>query len=67
MFLLLLAGLQALPEDALEAAQLDGASGLRIVTSIIFPILAPISVMVVFLRMVDAFYSFRPDLFAHRR
>jgi multiple sugar transport system permease protein len=58
MFLLLLAGLQALPEDALEAAQLDGASGLRIVTSIIFPILAPISVMVVFLRMVDAFTIF---------
>ena len=58
LFLLLLAGLQALPEDALEAAQLDGASGLRIVTSIIFPILAPISVMAVFLRMVDAFTIF---------
>lgn len=58
MFLLLLAGLQALPEDALEAAQLDGASGLRVVTSVIFPILAPISVMVVFLRMVDAFTVF---------
>jgi multiple sugar transport system permease protein len=58
MFLLLLAGLQALPDDALEAAQLDGASGLRVVTSIIFPILAPISVMAVFLRMVDAFTIF---------
>ncbi|HEX6507912.1 MAG TPA: sugar ABC transporter permease [Chloroflexota bacterium] len=58
LFLLLLAGLQALPEDAIEAAQLDGASGLRIVTSVIFPILAPISVMVVFLRMVDAFTIF---------
>lgn len=58
MFLLILAGLQALPEDALEAAQLDGASGLRVVASIIFPILAPISVMVVFLRMVDAFTIF---------
>ncbi len=58
LFLLLLAGLQALPEDALEAAQLDGASGFRVITSIIFPILAPISVMVVFLRMVDAFTVF---------
>jgi multiple sugar transport system permease protein len=58
MFLLILAGLQALPEDALEAAQLDGASGARVVASIIFPILAPISVMVVFLRMVDAFTVF---------
>src|ERR671932_100305 len=58
MFLLLLAGLQALPQDALEAAQLDGASGLRTVTSVIFPILAPISVMAAFLRMVDAFTIF---------
>jgi multiple sugar transport system permease protein len=58
MFLLILAGLQAMPEEAMEAAQLDGASGLRIVISIIFPILMPISVMVVFLRMVDAFTVF---------
>lgn len=58
MFLLLLAGLQAMPEEALEAAQLDGASGLRIIWNIIFPILAPISVMAVFLRMIDAFTIF---------
>jgi multiple sugar transport system permease protein len=58
MFLLLLAGLQALPEDALEAAQLDGATGFRVVSSIIFPILAPISMMAIFLRMVDAFTVF---------
>lgn len=58
MFLLLLAGLQALPEEALEAAQLDGATGFRVVWSIIFPILAPISMMAVFLRMVDAFTVF---------
>ena len=58
MFLLLLAGLQAMPEDALEAAQLDGATGWRVVFNIIFPILAPISVMAIFLRMVDAFTIF---------
>lgn len=58
MFLLLLAGLQALPEDALEAAQLDGASGFRVIWSIIFPIVAPISVMAIFLRMIDAFTIF---------
>jgi multiple sugar transport system permease protein len=58
LFLLLLAGLQALPEDAIEAAQLDGASGFRVVWNIIFPILAPISVMAVFLRMIDAFTIF---------
>lgn len=58
MFLLLLAGLQAIPEDALEAAQIDGASGLRVIWDIILPMLAPISVMAVFLRMVIAFTIF---------
>lgn len=58
LFLLLLAGLQALPEDALEAARLDGANGLRVIWHVILPILAPISVMAVFLRMVDAFTIF---------
>jgi multiple sugar transport system permease protein len=58
MFLLLLAGLQAIPEDALEAAEIDGATGLRVIWDIILPMLAPISVMAVFLRMVAAFTIF---------
>ncbi len=58
MFLLLLAGLQALSEEALEAAQLDGAAGFRVVRSIVFPMLAPISVMAIFLRMIDSFTIF---------
>ncbi len=58
MFLLLLAGLQSLPDEAIEAAQLDGASGLRVVWSIIFPMLAPISVMAIFLRFTEAFTIF---------
>jgi len=58
LFLLLLAGLQALPDDAIEAARLDGASGARIIFNIIFPILLPISIMAVFLRMIDAFTIF---------
>jgi multiple sugar transport system permease protein len=58
MFLLLLAGLQSVPEDALEAARIDGASGLRIVWNITLPLLAPISVMAYFLRMILAFSIF---------
>ncbi len=58
MFLLLLAGLQALPGEALEAAQLDGATGFRIVRSVVFPMLAPISVMAIFLRFIEAFTIF---------
>jgi multiple sugar transport system permease protein len=58
MFLLLLAGLQAIPEDAIEAARIDGASGPRVLWDVILPMLAPISVMAVFLRMVLAFTIF---------
>jgi multiple sugar transport system permease protein len=58
LFLLLLAGLQGIPEDAMEAAQLDGATGLQTMIHVVFPILAPISVMAVFLRMIDSFGVF---------
>jgi len=58
MFLLLLAGLQSLSEEAIEAAQLDGASGMRIVWNIIFPMLAPIAVMACFLRFTESFTIF---------
>ena len=58
MFLLLLAGLQSVPGDAIEAARIDGASGLRVVWDIILPLLAPISVMAIFLRMILAFTIF---------
>lgn len=58
MFLLLLAGLQAIPDEALEAARIDGASGFRVIWDVVLPMLAPISVMAVFLRMLMAFTIF---------
>jgi multiple sugar transport system permease protein len=58
MFLLLLAGLQAISEEALEAAEIDGATGPRVLWDIVLPMLAPISVMAIFLRMVAAFTIF---------
>jgi multiple sugar transport system permease protein len=58
MFLLLLAGLQSLSEEAIEAAQLDGATGVRIVWNIIFPMVAPIAVMAAFLRFTESFTIF---------
>jgi multiple sugar transport system permease protein len=58
LFLLVLAGLQGIPEDALEAARLDGATGPQVLLHVIFPIVAPISVMAVFLRMIDCFGVF---------
>lgn len=60
--LLLLAGLQTLPQDVFAAARIDGASRLRIFWSITLPLLRPtIAVTVVFraldaLRVFDAVY-----------
>jgi multiple sugar transport system permease protein len=58
MFLLLLAGLQAIPDEVIDAARIDGAGGVRIILQIIAPILSQVSVMAIFLRMIDSFTVF---------
>lgn len=40
-FLVLIAALQAIPGEVLEAAELDGASGWRLVRSVIIPLISP--------------------------
>ena len=55
MTLLLLAGLQGIPEDIYEAARVDGASALQILRKITFPILLPISVTVILIRGLEIF------------
>ena len=54
-FLVLLAGLQALPEEIYEAATLDSSSGLDIFRFVTLPLLAPVLFTVTMLRMVEAF------------
>jgi multiple sugar transport system permease protein len=58
LFLLMLAGLQGIPDEVLDAARIDGANGFQTVLRIIFPIVAPVSVMAIFLRMIDCFGVF---------
>jgi multiple sugar transport system permease protein len=58
MFLLLLAGLQAIPAEIIEAARVDGASGRQVVFRVIVPMLLPVTVTAVFLRMIDSFQVF---------
>ncbi|MGF1477747.1 MAG: carbohydrate ABC transporter permease [Geminicoccaceae bacterium] len=53
--LLMLAGLQSLPQDIYEAARLEDASPWQQFWSITFPLLLPISAAVVFIRVVEAF------------
>lgn len=55
MTLLLLAGLQAIPKELYEAARVDGAGGLQIFRSIVFPLLLPISVTAILIRGLEIF------------
>jgi multiple sugar transport system permease protein len=52
--LLMLAGLQSLPQDIYEAARLEDASAWRQFWTITFPLLLPVSVAVVFIRLIEA-------------
>lgn len=55
VILLMLAGLQTLPSEVYEAARLENASAWQQFWGITFPMLLPISIAVVFIRMVEAF------------
>jgi multiple sugar transport system permease protein len=54
-FLVLLAGLQSLPEEIYESARLDSSSGWDIFRYITLPLLTPVLFTVTMLRLVEAF------------
>jgi multiple sugar transport system permease protein len=58
MFLILLAGLQGIPQEPLEAALMDGASGLRIFFDHVLPMLRPVLFVAIVLRTIDAIGTF---------
>jgi multiple sugar transport system permease protein len=53
--LILLAALQAIPDELYEAARVDGANSWQIFWGITFPILLPISVTVILIRGLEIF------------
>jgi multiple sugar transport system permease protein len=55
MMVLLLAGLQALPGEVFEAAQIDGASGWKRFWDITFPLMLPVSLTAIVLRVIFEF------------
>ncbi|MFA4134193.1 sugar ABC transporter permease [Brevibacillus sp. BD137] len=56
--LIFLAGLQSIPEDLIEAARLDGATGLRMLWKMILPLCMPaITIMTIF-TFIQAFEAF---------
>lgn len=58
VILLTLAALNTVPDEVNEAAQVDGASGLRTVWSIVLPIIKPAIISVALLRFIDAIQVF---------
>lgn len=55
---ILLAGMQNVPKEVLESAQIDGASSRQILTRIVFPIVTPMVYMVMLLSTISAFQAF---------
>ena len=54
MFLLLLAGLLSLPREPFLAAAIDGASPIRKFIYVTFPLMAPISIGAIIIRLIEA-------------
>jgi multiple sugar transport system permease protein len=52
MMILLLAGLQAMPKEVLEAAKVDGASGWQTFWRVIFPLMLPVSITALLIRII---------------
>ncbi|MBM7456419.1 sn-glycerol 3-phosphate transport system permease protein [Oceanisphaera litoralis] len=56
-FLFFLAGLQSIPKSLIEAAAIDGAGPGRRFTTIVFPLLSPISFFLLVINLVYAFFD----------
>ena len=52
MMILLLAGLQALPKEVMEAARVDGATAWQTFWQVTFPLMLPVSVTAIILRII---------------
>lgn len=54
IFILMLAGLMSLPHEPFEAAQIDGAGPIRTFVHVIFPLMAPITLGALVIRLIEA-------------
>jgi multiple sugar transport system permease protein len=55
IFICMLAALENVPKDHVEAAQVDGASSVEIFTDIIWPQVVPVAATVFLIRMIEGF------------
>jgi multiple sugar transport system permease protein len=58
MVVIVLAGLQSIPVDLNEAAQVDGASGWQVFWTITLPLLLPVIIIGILVRFMDSFKLF---------
>ena len=56
--ILLLAGLRSLPPEPFEAARIDGASSWQVLRHVTLPLLKPVFVVALTIRLIDAFRVF---------
>ena len=55
IFILSLAALQSLPQSAMEASRIDGATGWQQIIHIKLPLMMPVLIVTLLLRLIDAF------------
>jgi multiple sugar transport system permease protein len=55
IFICMLAALENVPRDHVEAAEVDGASSVQIFREIVWPQIIPVAVTVLLIRMIEAF------------
>jgi multiple sugar transport system permease protein len=58
MFLIILAGLQSIPQEPIEAARVDGAGPFRVFFDQTLPLLMPVLMVAIVLRLIDAIGTF---------
>jgi multiple sugar transport system permease protein len=52
MMIMILAGLQSIPKELQEAARVDGATGWRAFWEVTFPLMLPVSITAVLIRLI---------------
>ena len=58
VFLVMYTSLQALPQEPIEAARIDGGTGWQIFSQVILPLLAPNFILILIIRLMDTFRVF---------
>lgn len=58
VMLLFLAGLKTIPQEAIEAARVDGASSWQAFVHVLFPLLIPSTIIVVVITIIESLRSF---------